>query len=205
MSKTQLFWAFVACIVLAMAVIILEERSIRKLQSEVDTARQNTAIALGQAETFRTRDSLSAARVKALQLTVDEYESIRQKDAATIQTLRLKNRDLQAVTAAQMETISQLHGQVRDSIVYRDRWHVDTLRCITIQDPWFSLQGCSDRNGRFTGSFRSRDSLLVVESVRYKRFLFWKTRRILDRQTDVVSRNPHTSIENVEVIVMERK
>lgn len=52
----------------------------------------------------------------------------------------------------------------------------------------------------FTGTFENRDSLLVAETVKYKRFLgfLWKTSKVKDRKVDVVSKNPHTKILGVE-------
>ena len=50
----------------------------------------------------------------------------------------------------------------------------------------------------------SRDELVLTETVRYKKFLFWKTRKILDREMEAVSKNPHTTITGLEHIIIDR-
>ena len=52
----------------------------------------------------------------------------------------------------------------------------------------------------------TRDSLLIVETVQYKRFLgfLWKTNRIKNRSFDVVSLNPNTTIEDFKVVTIEK-
>ena len=129
------------------------------------------------------------------------------KDAELIKTLQTKNRDLEAVTTAQMETIIELRGTVRDSIVYLPGDTVTTvLRCVDIVEPWFELHGCAKPDGQFTGTHINRDSLLIVETVQYKRWLgfLWKTKKIKNREIDVVSKNPATHILGVEFVTIEK-
>ena len=53
----------------------------------------------------------------------------------------------------------------------------------------------------------NRESLKIVETVKYKRFLgfLWKTNKVKSRQVDVVSQNPATSIVNVDYISISGK
>ncbi len=50
------------------------------------------------------------------------------------------------------------------------------LRCIEYSDKWVDLDGCIINN-TFSGKIITRDSLLITESVQYKRWLgfLWKT------------------------------
>ena len=72
-------------------------------------------------------------------------------------------------------------------------------------DAWFDFDGILTHD-EFTGTLSNRDSLVVAESVKYRRFLgfLWKTKRVKDRRVDVVSKNPHTSIMGVEYVVIEK-
>lgn len=80
------------------------------------------------------------------------------------------------------------------------------LKCVDISDPWFSLNGCTTPDGTFTGTFINRDSLLIAETVQYKRFweFLWKARKIKNREIDVVSKNPATRILGVEFVTIEK-
>lgn len=174
---------------------------------ERDKYRSNTEILLQDVKTYQTRDSLNAINVGNLELSLAEYKKYRADDLALIKTLQAKNRDLERVTTTQMETINELRATVRDSVVYLPGDTVTTvLRCVDIVEPWFELHGCATPDGQFTGAHINRDSLLIVETVQYKRWLgfLWKTKKIKNRQIDVVSKNPATKILGVEFVTIEK-
>lgn len=189
----------------AIATIWVQREKIEKLTDERNQYRGNTEILLQDVERYKTADSLNAARVGVLELRLEDFKRYRAADAQLIKSLKVKNRDLANVTSSQQQTIIELSGNVRDSIIYVDRQIVDTLRCIDIADKWFTLHGCA-RDNEFTGTFENRDSILIVESVKYKRFLnfLWKTNKIKNRKIDVISKNPHTKIMGVEYIDIEK-
>ena len=205
--KKYLIIAAIALAVAAVVTIWVQRSRINTLTGERDKYRTNTETLLQEVSRYQTKDSLNAAKVGVLELKLSEFEKYRASDAELIKTLHTKNRELEAVTTAQMETITKLRGTVRDSIVYLPG---DTttivLKCVDISDPWFSLKGCTTPDGEFTGTFVNRDSILVVATVQYKRFLgfLWKTKKIKNREIDVISRNPHTKIMGVEYIEIEK-
>lgn len=180
---------------------------IKKLTEERDKYRSNTEILLQDVKTYKTKDSLNAIKVGNLELSLAEYKKYRADDLALIKTLQAKNRDLERVTTTQMETINELRATVRDSVVYLPGDTVTTvLRCVDIVEPYFELHGCATPDGQFTGTHINRDSLLIVETVQYKRWLgfLWKTKKIKNRQIDVVSKNPATKILGVEFVTIEK-
>lgn len=180
---------------------------IMRLTEERDKYRSNTEILLQDVKTYQTKDSLNAIKVGNLELSLAEYKKYRADDLALIKTLQAKNRDLERVTTTQMETINELRATVRDSVVYLPGDTVTTvLRCVDIVEPWFELHGCATPDGQFTGTHINRDSLLIVETVQYKRWLgfLWKTKKIKNRQIDVVSKNPATKILGVEFVTIEK-
>lgn len=205
--KKYLIWAAIAMVVAAVATIWVQRTKIEKLTDERNRYRGNTETLLQDVETYKTKDSLNAAKVGVLELKLSEFERYRASDAELIKTLQTKNRELEAVTTAQMETISQLRGTVRDSIVYLPGDTTTTvLKCVDISDPWFSLNGCTTPDGTFSGTFVNRDSILIVATVQYKRFLnfLWKTNKVKNREIDIISKNPHTKIIGVEYIEIEK-
>lgn len=205
--KKYLIIAAIALAVAAVVTIWVQRSRINQLTGERDKYRTNTETLLHDVSRYQTKDSLNAAKVGVLELKLSEFERYRASDAELIKTLQTKNRELEAVTTAQMETITQLRGTVRDSIVYLPGDTTTTvLKCVDISDPWFSLKGCTTPDGEFTGTFVNRDSILVAATVQYKRFLgfLWKTKKIKNREIDVISRNPHTKIMGVEYIEIEK-
>lgn len=201
-------YLILAAIILAVAAAFwVQHVKIKRLTEERDRYRSNTEILLQDVKTYQTKDSLNAIKVGNLELSLAEYKKYRADDLALIKTLQAKNRDLERITTTQMETINELRATVRDSVVYLPGDTVTTvLRCVDIVEPWFELHGCATPDGQFTGTHINRDSLLIVETVQYKRWLgfLWKTKKIKNRQIDVVSKNPATKILGVEFVTIEK-
>lgn len=204
--KKYLIWAAIAMVVAAVATIWVQRTRIEKLTDERNRYRGNTETLLQDVETYKTKDSLNAAKVGVLELKLSEFERYRASDAELIKTLQTKNRELERVTTTQMETINELRATVRDSIVYLPGDTVtNVLRCIEYSDKWVDFDGCIINN-TFSGKIITRDSLLIAETVQYKRFLgfLWKTKKIKNREIDVVSKNPATKILGVEFVTIEK-
>lgn len=205
--KKYLIISAIALAVAAVVTIWVQRSRINTLTGEMDKYRTNTETLLQEVSRYQTKDSLNAAKVGVLELKLSEFEKYRASDAELIKTLQAKNRDLERVTTTQMETINELRATVRDSVVYLPSDTVTTvLRCVDIVEPWFELHGCATSDGQFTGTHINRDSLLIVETVQYKRFLgfLWKTKKIKNRDIDVVSKNPATKIMGVEFVTIEK-
>ena len=205
--KKYLIIAAIALAVSAVVTIWVQRSRINTLTGERDKYRTNTETLLQEVSRYQTKDSLNAAKVGVLELKLSEFEKYRASDAELIKTLQTKNRELERVTTTQMETINELRATVRDSVVYLLGDTVTTvLRCVDIVEPWFELHGCATPDGQFTGTHINRDSLLIVETVQYKRFLgfLWKTKKIKNREIDVVSKNPATKILGVEFVTIDK-
>lgn len=205
--KKYIIIAAIALAVAAVVTIWVQRSRINQLTGERDKYRTNTETLLQEVSRYQTKDSLNAAKVGVLELKLSEFEKYRASDAELIKTLQTKNRELERVTTTQMETINELRATVRDSVVYLPGDTVTTiLRCVDIVEPYFELHGCATPDGQFTGTYINRDSLLIVETVQYKRWLgfLWKTKKIKNRQIDVVSKNPATKILGVEFVTIEK-
>ena len=194
----------VAVVAAAAIAVIWMDRKINRLTAERDKYRNNTETLLSDVEQYKVRDSLNAARVQSLELTVKEFERFRAADAALIKELKQRNRDLAAVNKTQSQTIIDLWAIPRDTVVIRDSVRIPAV-AVHCGDTWFDFYGLLTEK-EFTGTLANRDSLVIAESVQYKRFLgfLWKTNKVKDRRVDVVSKNPHTSILGVEHVVIEK-
>lgn len=199
-------YLIIAAIVLAFfAILGIQQKRIERLSNERDRYKDNSEALMTDVEYFKVRDSLSAARVEALELTVKEFERFRSEDAALIKSLQAKNRDLAAVNTTQMETIISLSSIPRDTVVIRDSIPIKAV-AVHAGDAWYDFDGLLMED-EFSGTLHNRDSLILAETVKYHRFLgfLWKTKRVDERQASVLSRNPHTQILGVEHIVVEKK
>jgi hypothetical protein len=194
------------CVIALLSVLTYQHWRISSLKKDRDVYASNTSELLSDVETYRVNDSLSAARTGVLELKLSEFEKYRADDAALIASLQMKNRDLKSVATMQTSTIDSLRGNVKERIVYVYSTRTDTLRCIDIADKYFELHACIDSYNKYDVRYECRDSLLITETVQYKRFLgfLWKTSKVKNRKIDVVSRNPNTRILGAEYIEIRK-
>lgn len=200
--KKYLTISIIVTFLLVFTTVVIQDRKISQLTSERDKYKQNTESLLEQTETYKVRDSLNAAKVGTLELTIKELEKFRAQDAELVRDLKAKNRDLDELNKAQMRTIQELSCVPHDTIIRIDSIPI-TAKAVHCGDEWYTFDGLMT-DDRFTGTMTSRDELVLTETVRYKKFLFWKTRKILDREMEAVSRNPHTTITQLEHIIIDQ-
>lgn len=196
-------WLIVGAIFAALLVFAgFQQNAIDNLKQERNRYERNTESLLLDVAQYKTRDSLNAAKVGALELTIQEYERFRAADAKLIKTLQTKNRDLTAITATQSQTIMELSAVPRDTVIIRDSVAMPAVAVHT-GDAWYDFSGLLTKD-EFTGKMEHRDTLLLVETVQYKRCLFFKTKKVKNRQLDVVSKSPHNIIVGLEHIIIEK-
>lgn len=201
--STQYLLAVIFVLALLVAGNVFQFNRTKKLTDERDRYKNNTEILMGDVEQYKVRDSLNVARVQSLELTLDEFKRYRAEDAALIKQLKTKNRDLQSVVTSQSQSIYELSAIPKDTVIVRDSVMINAL-LLHCGDEWFDFDGILS-NGKLEGNMITRDSLLLAETVKYKRFLgfLWKTNKIQNRMIDVISKNPHTLIQDVELITIE--
>lgn len=204
-SKSLVIGLFIA-LVLTLGVFTVQTHNLNREKAKKQLYQDNYRLLLEVTKSYQTKDSLNVVSIGTLKMTIDEYERYRSDDKKVIEQLKIDKRRLEDITTIQSKTIASLKGTVNDSIVYRDNFIIDTLRCITVNDEWFSIHGCSDSKNKFSGTMTSYDNLLVVGHVKQKRFLgFLWYRGKKDTFVEVVSKNPSTVINSVEYVELRRK
>lgn len=205
----------IAIIAVAILAFVLAFHKIHKLKEENTRLLSNQEILLTQKQTtmaesqaYKVSDSLNAAKVSELQFTLKEYKKYRAQDLQLIEQLKVKKSDLQKVIDSQMETINSLSAKLNDSIRIDTITNIaDTLKCFDYKSKWADVSGCIDlKHDNINLQIKNRESLKIVETVVYKRFLgfLWKTNKVKDRQVDVVSENPNTTITNLDYVSIKR-
>ena len=193
-----------AAIMAAMlVVIVLQWVSVSRIKSERNRYKENTRTLLIDVNTYKVRDSLNAAKAQDLSLKLSELKKYRQEDAKLIADLGVKLRNLQAVASMGTETRTEFVTKIVRDTIFKAINDTNKAAIIYYEDKWLTFKGRLE-NGQFRGNIISRDSLLIAENIRYKRFLFWRTKRIKSRDFRVVSKNPHTKIVDCEHIIVEK-
>ena len=175
---------------------------IEKLKAEKVRLSGNQETLLVENKSYRTKDSLSVLSVKQLNFTNKELRSYRASDLELIKTLRIDNKRLAQISTTQIETIYIFETDIKDSVIYENSIPVDTLKSLQYKDTWMEFNGVVDSYGGFNGSIVSKDSIMYVEHIIPKRFLFFKW-GIKERKQEIISKNPHTTILNAEFITIK--
>ncbi len=172
----------------------------RSERAERQRFEGNQSVLMDSVRHFKVRDSLHAASVEVLRLTVAEYKKYRSEDAALIRDMGIKLK--RALTVAKVETSTDLDilASVQDSIIRPDNPEMppDTVRTFNWRDPWVSVAG-TIRKDSVSCSVHSQDSLAIVAHRVPRKFLFirWGTKAV---RLEIVSRNPHTTIRAAEYV-----
>lgn len=202
--------AIVAIILLVIAfarVISLKEENVR-LKGNQETLLTEYEHVMSENQKYKVSDSLNAVRVSELEFSLKEYKQYRSEDLRLINQLKTKKSDLQKIITSQSETINALTAKLTDSTrVDSVTYKIDTLKCFNYNSKWSDVSGCIDlKRDTIDLQISNRESLKVVETVTYKRFLgfLWKTCKVKSRQVNVVSENPNTEIVNCEYISIKR-
>lgn len=206
----------IGIIAVAIILIVIAGIRIKNLKEENNMLKSNQEVLLSEKESimaqsqlYKVSDSLNAAKVTELQLSLSEYKKYRKQDLKLIEQLKVSKSDLQRVISSQTETINLLSAKLSDSIRIDTMTNtVDTLKCFNYKSKWTDVAGYVDlKRDTVELQISNRESLKIVETVKYKRFLgfLWKTNKIKSRQVDVVSQNPATSIVSVDYISISGK
>lgn len=204
--KKYIIIAAIALAVAAVVTIWVQRSRINQLTGERDKYRTNTETLLQDVFRYKTKDSLNAARVGVLELSIQDYERFMKEDADLINKLKRKNEELQNFSKIQAETIIKIRAQVKDSLIYiPGDTAYQSIPCVSFRDSWTNIEACV-YNDTLIGDIQIRDSLILYETIIYKRFLgvLWKTKKIKERSFNIVSKNPYTEIKGVEVVSIRK-
>lgn len=212
MKKIIIKIAIIASVILALALVFhkihkLKEENIRLLGNQEILLTEKQSV-MAKSQTYKVSDSLNAAKVSELQFTLKEYKKYRAQDLQLIEQLKVKKSDLQKVINSQIQTINNLSVKFNDSVrIDTIIGKADTLKCFNYKSKWTDVSGCIDlKHNSVSLQIKNRESLKIVETVVYKRFLgfLWKINKIKNRQVDVVSENPNTIITNLDYVNIKR-
>lgn len=168
---------------------VMAERDL--LRSNQETILKDYDIKVKEANLYKVRDSLSAVKIGAMQLTLDEYKAINSDSYSIIKELKGRNGDLESAVEASMMNEKVIHTYIRDTVLIGD-----TVQHFSYNDKWTSVTGFVKYPDSVYLQVRNREYIRAVEVVEYKRFLgfLWKTRRVKSRDIKIMSDNPNTEI-----------
>lgn len=198
MSRLLTRFAWYVVLALCLVVYVQCRRSVR-LTAERDRYRQNSEALLSDVRRFRIDSAATAVDVKALRLSVDEFERYRGEDMAKIKAMGVKIRKLEAAARHQMEIVAPIDATIRDTIIIRDTVPVVAQR-VEMLTPHIQMQGIIE-SGKLRGEIRIPVTLRQAVWLEYKRrWIFWK--RVKSVHQTISCDNPYVQIKYSEYILI---
>lgn len=175
---------------------------LKRQKAEINRLNANQRSLQESISFYRTKDSLSAASVEVLSLTINEYKrTVFHKDRL-IDELGIKLRRLQSVSKTATQQTYGLEVVLIDSIVFT-QGPPDTVKCINLSDEWIRARGCV-QDGIFSGKLVTYDTLVQAVHRIPRRFLGIPFGTKAIRQ-EIVSKNPNSQITYTEFIELRRR
>ena len=169
-----------------------QQKTITRIKSDMGLLLESNNDLILKANNYKILDSLNVAQIKSLELTIKEFKTYREEDAKLIKSLKVRNKDLEALVSTKLET--------RDTILVAIHDTIPGIANFNYTSTWTDLSGTIDmQQNTMQVNIANREDLDIVESVTRKRFLgfLWYCKKLESRKVDVVSRNPNTTIKNV--------
>ena len=194
-------------LIILIAIIVALSARLKKVKSDRDLQRKNVETLFTSVESYKVQDSLQAATIGDLQLTLKQYKQFRAEDAQLISSLKVDNKRLQGVVTTQTESYYQHTAALRDSVKMLITKVPDSIKVPIIvktanfADAWHSLNIVIDRDS-LNYRLRTKESLIITNHVVPKRFLWFKF-GCKEVRTDVVSKNPYVESINIESITIK--
>ena len=172
--------------------IFSQKNNLDRIKENMEVLLKSNNDLIIKARHYQIQDSLNVAQIKSLELTVKEFKTYQEKDAKLIKSLKIRNKDLEALVNTRLET--------RDTILVAVHDTVPGIATFNYTSTWTDLSGAIDMvKDTMQINISNREDLEIVESVTRKRFLgfLWYCKKLESRKVDVVSHNPNTTIKNV--------
>ena len=185
----------------SIAAIGILSNSLKVVTEERDIQRKNVETLFTDVENYEVRDSLKAATIADLQLTLSQYKRFREEDAELISDLKVDNKRLQGVVTTQTESYYQHTAILRDSVKMLITRKPDSInipiivKTANFADEWHRLNIVIDGDS-LNYRLRTKESLIITNHIVPKKFLWFKF-GCKEVRTDVVSKNPY--VENIDV------
>lgn len=188
-------------LIILIAIIVALSARLKKVTADRDVQRKNVETLFTSVESYKVQDSLQAATIGDLQLTLKQYKQFRAEDAQLISSLKVDNKRLQGVVTTKTESYYQHTAILRDSVKMLITRKTDSIKIPIIvktanfADEWHRLNIVIDGDS-LNYRLRTKESLIITNHVVPKKFLWFKF-GCKEVRTDVVSKNPY--VENIDV------
>ena len=192
-SILKKYWSYLL-IALLVVVIYFMFSTLKAKNAEISRKTSNIEVLNSEFQKYKVKSTikmngkdstiqLNAAKINSLSYTVSEFEQYRANDYQTIESLKLKLKNVLSV--ANVETQIEQH-------ITTPTIKTDTSTCFNYKDEFIELSGCTVDTTTDIG-YKVKDKLLIVPSIVKKHHFLWFEWGVKGIQLDVLSKNPNSS------------
>ena len=207
MRKYSLFLTIIFLVASA-TYVIKSCKVVDALRQEVAMHQRNEKAFVNDIKRYKTDAGNAGAKVGELQLRLDNALQALGESKQTIKELGLKVKNMESAGKATIKTEYKVIERLKTDTVYQSESTGEDsaeIKYVDVLNPFYDVHAVIVHD-TINMDIVTRDSLLLVETVTYKRFLgfLWKTKRIKSRTFDLISRNPNTIIEDFRVVTVRK-
>lgn len=204
MSKAYIITAGI--LIILIRIIFALSSQLKRVTADRDVQQKNVETLFDSVESYKVQDSLQAATIGDLHITLKQYKQLRAEDASLINSLKLDIKRMQKVITTNTKSYYQHTAVLRDSLKMLATKIPDSVKVPVIiktadfADAWHSLNIVIEGDS-LNYRLRTKESLIITNHVVPKKFL-WFRFGCKEVRTDIVSRNPYTESINLESVTI---
>lgn len=180
--------------ILAVFIIILTVCEVSSFSKRYANLKINEATLLDSLNSYKIQDSINVAKISELRLSMHNYEKYFSENSKIVKKTK----------ADKVESIinPKILTEIKIRTVF-DTVYIDSARHFKYTDAWSSVNGIV-YNDSVSLNIKNTEELIIVTNKQKKKFLFFKLPVSIfgykNKQVDVISKNPRTTISNVSYI-----
>ena len=195
----------IVCLITILSITIVNNRKIRY---DRDLWKENTKSLSTDLESYKINDSIYAARINGLVLSLNDAKIYNSELINKIKNLNIKNKELASIVAIQQKQLSMNPDTVFVPIVpptdttdrkfhvkYTDDWTNANIEIIDKGSTAFVPP-----NGM---QYQTRDSIYIGTKIKYKGCWFWK--KAIGVEVHLYNSNPHATIVGGQYIELRNR
>ena len=178
------------------AIIYYQHDTIQEVKRDRDTYQNNTYGLLTDIEALR-KDSLEQAyQIQTLSFTVDEYKAYRAEDLNTIQSLKLKLKNIQSVSKQSLEVNAPIATPIVKHIPDSISRPITTVK---LENTHISFIGTIKNDSLIANIQVPIQLTQIIHKVPKHKFLWWSWGCKAIKQV-IVTNNPYVNLNYSEYI-----
>lgn len=201
--KTKIYIGVAALILVLSDGLYWQHKELVKVKAERNTYKTNMDGLLTDIERLETDSTKNAIQVQSLNLKVDEYKKYCAEDAATIQSLNIKLKNVQSVSKSEIGVEVPIQTLVAHDTIYIDNI-IKPIQTINYDDDYAKLEGTIADDSLKASIHIPITLTQVVHKVPKHKFLWWSWGCKAIKQA-ITSDNPYADIKYLEYIEINKQ